>query len=165
MNRSAEVVAFEIAVVSFFVDAADLLGVPKSVAAIYGLCFSSAEPLSFADLDDRLDISTGSISQPVKIVDLARQMIELSGLRVDEDIEIKFVGLKPGEKLYEELQHHSEDYATTTHPRIMRLVSQLSVEKASRAAMAEEERLAGLENNELKKLLKQLVPEYTPFLD
>lgn len=68
MNRSAEIVAFEIAVVSFFVDAADLLGVPKSVAAIYGLCFSSAEPLSFADLDERLDISTGSISQGVRVL-------------------------------------------------------------------------------------------------
>ena len=58
------------------------------------------------------------MGQPVKIVDLARQMIELSGLRVGEDIEIKFTGLKPGEKLYEELQHRSEDYAPTGHPRI-----------------------------------------------
>lgn len=105
------------------------------------------------------------MGQPVKIVDLARQMIELSGLRVDDDIEIKFTGLKPGEKLYEELQHHSEDYATTAHPRIMRLVSQVSVREVSLAAIAEERALPAMESNELKQLLKRLVPEYTPFLD
>lgn len=54
--------------VSFFVDAADLLGIPKSVAAIYGLCFANVEPMSFADLDERLEISTGSISQGVRVL-------------------------------------------------------------------------------------------------
>lgn len=61
-------VAFEAEVVSFFCDAADLLGVPKSVAAIYGVCFASAEPLSFVDLNERLDISMGSISQGVRVL-------------------------------------------------------------------------------------------------
>ena len=51
--------------VEFFVKAADLLGIPKSVAAIYGICFASPEPLSFADIEARLDISRGSISQGV----------------------------------------------------------------------------------------------------
>lgn len=54
--------------VSFFVDAANLLGVPRSVAAIYGLCFASAAPLSFADLNERLDISQGSISQGIRVL-------------------------------------------------------------------------------------------------
>lgn len=56
------------------------------------------------------------MGQPVKIIDLAKQMIELSGFRVGDDIEIKFTGLKPGEKLFEELQHHTEEYAPTAHP-------------------------------------------------
>jgi FlaA1/EpsC-like NDP-sugar epimerase len=105
------------------------------------------------------------MGQPVKIVDLARQMIELSGLRVDDDIEITFTGLKPGEKLYEELQHRNENYAATTHPRIMRLVGQISVKEVSMAAVAEEARVSAMEGNELKKLLKRFLPEYTPFLD
>ncbi len=67
-TRAAELVSFEDAVVSFFVDAADMLGVPKSVAAIYGICFASPEPLSFSDINDRLDISSGSISQGLRVL-------------------------------------------------------------------------------------------------
>jgi len=64
------------------------------------------------------------MGQPIKIVELARQMIILSGFKPDDDIEIKYVGLKPGEKLFEELQHRSEEYQPTDHPRIIRFVSQ-----------------------------------------
>lgn len=67
-GRPADVVAFEEAVVSYFVEAADVLGVPKSVAAIYGICFASPEPLSFSEIDERLDISAGSISQGLKFL-------------------------------------------------------------------------------------------------
>jgi len=61
-------VAFESAVVSFFVDAADILGIPKSVAAIYGICFASPEPLCYSDLRERLEMSAGSISQGIRIL-------------------------------------------------------------------------------------------------
>ena len=60
--------AFDIAVVDFFVEAAGLLGVPKSVAAIYGIVFASPKPLGFADIVARLDISKGSISQGLRIM-------------------------------------------------------------------------------------------------
>lgn len=56
---------------------------------------------------------------PVKIVDLAEQMIRLTGLEPGRDIEIRFTGLRPGEKLYEELFHDSEKLMATTHPKIM----------------------------------------------
>ena len=65
-DRPAERVEFEVAVVDFFVGAAHLLGVPKSVAAIYGIVFASAAPLSFADIAARLDLSQGSISQGLR---------------------------------------------------------------------------------------------------
>lgn len=67
-GRAQDVVAFEEQVVGFFVSAADILGVPKSVAAIYGIVFASAEPLSFADIEVRLDISKGSVSQGLRVL-------------------------------------------------------------------------------------------------
>ena len=103
------------------------------------------------------------MAQPVKIVDLARQMIELSGFKVGEDIEIKFTGLKPGEKLFEELQHHSEEHAPTDHPRIMRFTT--AAQWNGLGVQDLEQQLYLLETNELKQLLHKLVPEYTPFLD
>ncbi len=66
--RDGAVVAFEAAMVDFFVDAAELLGVPKSVAAIYGIVFASPAPLSFADIESRLDISKGSVSQGLRVL-------------------------------------------------------------------------------------------------
>lgn len=59
------------------------------------------------------------MGEPVRIVDLAKDMIRLSGLRVGEDIEIQVVGLRPGEKLYEELYDASERHQRTSHPKIM----------------------------------------------
>ena len=58
------------------------------------------------------------MGKPVKIVDLAKRMIELSGLQVDKDIEIKYTGLRPGEKLYEELLNNKENTKETPHEKI-----------------------------------------------
>ncbi len=59
------------------------------------------------------------MGEPVKIVDLARDMIRLSGLREVDDIEIEFTGLRPGEKLYEELYGKGEEHRRTSHAKIM----------------------------------------------
>lgn len=67
-GRDAEMVAFEESVVDFFVDAAVLLGVPKSVAIIYGIVFASPQPLSFSDIEHRLSLSKGSISQGLRLL-------------------------------------------------------------------------------------------------
>lgn len=106
------------------------------------------------------------MGQPVKIADLARQMIELSGLRVSEDIEIKFTGLKPGEKLYEELQHHDEQHLPTDHPRVMRFVPSGDAAAASAQAIDQlEPILYTVSANPIKEQIKAIIPEYTPYLD
>ena len=58
------------------------------------------------------------MGEPMKIVDLARNLILLSGLRPDEDIRIEFSGMRPGEKLYEELSTLLEDTVPTAHEKI-----------------------------------------------
>ena len=103
------------------------------------------------------------MGQPVKIADLAKQMIELSGLVPGDDIEIVFTGLKPGEKLYEELQHRNELHTPTEHPRIMRFTSPVVDDSAGMREL--EQCLHQLEPNELKKLLAGKVDDYTPFFD
>jgi FlaA1/EpsC-like NDP-sugar epimerase len=64
------------------------------------------------------------MGEPVRIMDLARDMIQLSGLRVDDDIEITITGLRPGEKLYEELYSEQEQHLSTKHEKIMTAVGQ-----------------------------------------
>ena len=58
------------------------------------------------------------MGEPVKIADLAKRMIELAGLRLGEDIEIEYTGLRPGEKLYEEVLSNKENTEPTSHDRI-----------------------------------------------
>jgi DNA-binding transcriptional regulator GbsR (MarR family) len=67
-GRAAEVVAFEESLLGFFIEAANLLGVPKSVAIIYGTVFASPQPLSFAEIEARLHLSKGSISQGLRLL-------------------------------------------------------------------------------------------------
>jgi len=59
------------------------------------------------------------MGQSIKIVDLAKKMIMLSGLTLGSDIQIKYTGLRPGEKLYEELLNDEENTLPTHHPQIM----------------------------------------------
>jgi FlaA1/EpsC-like NDP-sugar epimerase len=105
------------------------------------------------------------MGKPVKILDMARQMIELSGFKPDVDIEVRVTGLRPGEKLYEELRHTDETHEPTEHPRIYRL-------KAIPSAVGEQDDgwLAALrvvaetgKTPEIKAAMKRLVPEYTPY--
>jgi FlaA1/EpsC-like NDP-sugar epimerase len=107
-----------------------------------------------------------NMGKPVKIVDLARQMIVLSGLRVGEDIEIRFTGLKPGEKLFEELQHVDEEHTPTTHPYIIRFITRASANGNIKAEVEElEKNIYALEHNAVKERLHRLIPEYTPHLE
>ncbi len=105
------------------------------------------------------------MGQPVKIVDLARQLIELSGLKPEEDILIEFTGLRPGEKLFEELSYQGENYAPTNHPKILRFVAAPEpIEKVRESLNQLAADAHRLERNQLKLRLKQAVPEYQPYL-
>jgi O-antigen biosynthesis protein WbqV len=58
------------------------------------------------------------MGEPVRIVDLARHMVRLAGLEPEEDIEFRFTGLRPGERLFEELLTDTDDVIATSHPKI-----------------------------------------------
>lgn len=106
------------------------------------------------------------MGEPIRIADLARRMIKLSGFEPDRDIEIEFIGLRPGEKLYEELQAVGESYSSTHHPRILRFTGQPYPIEAVRAFMeALRERLRGADGDQLKREIKAFVPEYVPYFE
>jgi FlaA1/EpsC-like NDP-sugar epimerase len=101
------------------------------------------------------------MGEPVKIVDLARQMIRLAGLKPDEDVEIRFTGLRPGEKLYEELFHGKEPPAPTGHPGLLMAhprtadpaIVGRAIEEIATACRGNQTRLA-------LTLLSRLIPEF-----
>lgn len=104
------------------------------------------------------------MGQPVKIVDLARDLVELSGLELGRDIDIRFSGLRPGEKLFEELFNEGERYEETHHPKIMVAASASAsvpgiLDEAIRNV---EKNIAQEDEQAIVGWLKQLVPEYTP---
>lgn len=101
------------------------------------------------------------MGDPVKILDLARDMITLSGLKPHDDIEIVFSGVRPGEKLYEELSGIGEDIATTEHPKIG--IWKHREQDHSIIKRAVERLLETAESNDTPKTLSYLhevVPEY-----
>src|SRR6185295_2600872 len=71
-----------------------------------------------AAMGDGGEIFVLDMGEPVKIVDLARDLIRLSGYAPGEDIEVKFTGIRPGEKLFEELSTDDECADKTKHPKI-----------------------------------------------
>lgn len=76
-------------VVAFFINAADLLGVPKSVATIYGVLFASAAPLSFADIEARVKFSKGSVSQGLRVLREVGAIKEADEARLAESPALK----------------------------------------------------------------------------
>ncbi len=106
------------------------------------------------------EIFVFDMGESVKIIDLAKKMIQLSGLELGKDIEIKVTGLRPGEKLYEELLAEEENTIQTHHPLILK--AKIREEEASQ--IQEIELLIQLfesqKNDEIVTKMKQIVPEF-----
>jgi len=103
------------------------------------------------------------MGRPVRIADLARQMINLAGKRPDIDVQIQFTGLRPGEKLFEELFHEGEEIEATGIPRISVASPRTPGLNVSRARLRELETACEASNRQgaLEKL-RAMVPEFGP---
>jgi len=103
------------------------------------------------------------MGEPIFIVDIATDLIRLSGLTVGTDIEIRFTGMRPGEKLYEEMFFSAENVLTTDHPKVLRARNGILPEGIMR-------RIEALVNaaesehpdEELRQLLRNLLPDFHP---
>jgi FlaA1/EpsC-like NDP-sugar epimerase len=104
------------------------------------------------------------MGEPIKIVDIATDLIRLSGLSVGTDIEIRFTGMRSGEKLYEEMFFSAENVISTHHPKVLRARNGIlpegtmrRVDALTRAALS-----LGLGDDELRQQLRDLVPDFHP---
>lgn len=106
------------------------------------------------------------MGEPVKIADLARELITLSGYRPDEDIEIKYTGMRPGEKLFEELSIAGEDMKPTPHPKIAVWQNIPADEKELEQAINDMLTIADTARyEEIVAIIKRIIPEYVGDVD
>jgi len=127
------------------------MSIPEAVSLI----------LQAASMGEGGEIFVLDMGKPIKIYDLARQMIRLSGNDPEEDIKIEIIGLRPGEKLYEELFHETEDYTGTKHPKIL-LADSRKVDLNQFSLQLNDLTDACGENDieQIITLLKVIIPEY-----
>ncbi len=113
--------------------------------------------------EDRAPIYVLDMGEPVRIEELACQMIRLAGLKPYDDIPITFVGLRPGEKLFEELFHDAENLLDTSHPSIRlaraRVLDRLAILSGMRELI--DTARAG-DQRSIRPLIQHIVPEYQP---
>jgi FlaA1/EpsC-like NDP-sugar epimerase len=100
---------------------------------------------------------------PIKIADMAKDLIRLSGFEPNVDIDIKYVGLRPGEKLMEELITDGEGIVKTSHEKIMVLRGQVCEIEKLNHDIEEIMGLVAKEDGEgIKRKLREILPEYAP---
>jgi len=109
------------------------------------------------------DVLILDMGEPVRVMDMAEQLITLSGFRPGEDIEIEIIGLRPGEKLEEALWHEWEKPSQTRHSKILAAHSE---PRDWQQIMADVERLrvaaTEMDPNRVVALLQEVIPDYTP---
>jgi FlaA1/EpsC-like NDP-sugar epimerase len=102
------------------------------------------------------------MGNPIRIVDLAKQLILLSGLRPDVDIKIEYTGVRPGEKLYEELSANGEETLPTYHEKIHIFTGNGSGLPDVARTMEELRKMCAARDRTLVLALKEMVTDYTP---
>jgi FlaA1/EpsC-like NDP-sugar epimerase len=126
------------------------------------LVLEAASTAGTQEAESRGKIFVLDMGEPVRIVDLARQMIRLAGLRPDRDIKLEYIGLRPGEKLHEALFHAAEAPVPTRNPSL-RLAAPRTADYAVLARSIDEledHARAGRGDRALR-VLERLVPEYS----
>ena len=112
----------------------------------------------------QVEIFVLDMGQPVKIADMARDLIRLSGFEPDVDIKIDYIGLRPGEKLYEELITEGEGIVPTSHQKIMTLRGEICSLTQINGKIDKLAHLAVEQNaEEIKATLKEIVADYQPY--
>ncbi len=107
-----------------------------------------------------------NMGEPVKILDLATDLIKLSGLEVGMDIEIRFTGTRPGEKLYEELFFTSENALPTAHPKVLRAKNGvLPIGLSTVVELLTDGARNGWPDDQLRTMLVRLVPDFQAAAD
>jgi FlaA1/EpsC-like NDP-sugar epimerase len=103
------------------------------------------------------------MGEQIRVVDIATDLIRLSGLEVGADIEIKYTGVRPGEKLYEEMFFTAENVLPTDHPKVLRarngLLADGTIRRIDSLMRATDQ---GRPEDEVRKLLQTLVPDFHP---
>jgi len=103
------------------------------------------------------------MGEPVKILDLAKEMIQLSGFEPDKDIPIVFSGIRPGEKFFEEILSAEEGTIATQHEKIfIAKLSQIDENKLNQGLEKLKETAYNLDKEGIKNILKELLPSYKP---
>ena len=111
------------------------------------------------------DVFVLDMGEPVKIAELAKTMVDLSGFTLGEDIEIEYVGLRPGEKLYEELFSDTENVSPTKHPKVFRAHLEIVDKTLLLKDIDELARSLDTKNPDvMRQKIKKVVPNYHPEL-
>jgi FlaA1/EpsC-like NDP-sugar epimerase len=109
------------------------------------------------------EIFVFDMGEPVKIIDLANQMIRLSGLVPEKNIKIVYTGLRPGEKLYEELLTDKETTKPTHHPKIkIAMVQKMHIKELSIKIDYLLKNLYNMQKEEILECCREIVPEFVP---
>ena len=107
------------------------------------------------------EIYVFDMGESIKIIDLAKKMIQLAGLKIDKDIKIKIIGLRPGEKMFEETLNINENTSKTHHPKILigkvSVVNLLDINKSIEKLKMF---IKSQQNDQIIKQIKEIIPEH-----